>query len=357
MGIKIELKSTGITTAPVVFNEMNDCPPVTGHVSIIMATYNGARFIQEQICSIQAQSYTNWVLYVRDDGSRDDTIEKLIHIEAGDHRIRLVRDELGNQGAIGNFSVLMNVALEECADYVFFADQDDVWHPEKLASMLAAMGELERTCSVDTPLLLHCDLVVVDEELQTIAGSFVRFSRLWPETADLGVLLCQNQVTGCACLINRALLALASNVPANVLMHDWWLALLAAAAGKIGFVPLQLVMYRQHGGNVLGAVSYWMRLKKLLFSPKQWKIHLQTIRCSFLQAELLEERIHARDIVLSPVVEKQIRTYAHILNDAPFSRAKNMHAQKISRSVRSTGLIFDLLVTMLKRTGRREPVA
>lgn len=346
---KVPLELDDISTAPAVINNTTCHIPVAQRVAIVMATYNGDRFIAEQIRSIQAQSFTDWVLYIRDDGSRDDTVLKVLKIAGRDLRVRLVRDELGNQGAIGNFSVLMKIAFEESADYIFFSDQDDVWHPEKLATMLAAIRELELKCGAATPLLVHCDLAVVDEELQPIADSFVKFLRLSPTSADLGVLLCQNQVTGCACVINRALLELACPVPNDVLMHDWWLALLASSAGKIGFVPKSLVMYRQHGGNVIGALSFSQRIKKLLLSSQQWKIRMQVIRCGFVQATMLEERVKTRGIELPPIIIRQINAYSHILNVAPLKRACSLRARKIGKPAKITGLFFELLVTFMRK--------
>jgi len=347
---KVRFELNSASTAPVVINDTSSFKPTAQRVVIVMATYNGGRFIEEQIQSIQAQSYSDWVLYVRDDGSRDDTVQKVLQIERADHRVKLVRDELGNQGPIGNFSTLMEFSLERNAGYVFFADQDDVWHAEKIATMLAGVQELELTHGVQTPLLVHCDLAVVNEVLQPIANSFVKFSRLSPTTADLGLLLCQNQVTGCACLINRALLELACPVPPNVLMHDWWLALLASSTGKIGFVPRQLVNYRQHSGNVLGAISFSQRLKKLLFSTTQWKVHISVIKRSFEQAGMLEERINSRGIDLPHTVAKQINTYSQILTIAPLRRGRTLRHQKIGRNALKmrTGLIFNILIALTR---------
>lgn len=346
---KARLELDDVSTAPAVIKDTSCHDLMTQRVVIAMATYNGGRFIEEQIRSIQAQSYSDWVLYIRDDGSRDDTVQKVLQFERKDHRVKLVRDMLGNQGAIGNFSTLMKFALEESADYVFFADQDDVWHPEKLATMLGAMRELELTHGAQTPLLVHCDLAVVNEVLRPIADSFVKYSRLAPTSADLGVLLCQNQVTGCACVINRTLLELACPVPHNVLMHDWWLALLASTTGKIGFVPKPLVKYRQHGENVLGAVSLGRRLKELLFSLRQWELRMGVIRRGLVQAAMLEERVKARSIELPPIVMKQITTYSHILSVVPLKRASSLHAQKIGRSMNSSGFVFDILITVMRR--------
>ncbi|GAB1232685.1 hypothetical protein UT4_11510 [Ferrigenium sp. UT4] len=264
-----------------------------------------------------------------------------------DVRIRLLTDDLGNKGTIGNFSILMEAALKEGADYLFFADQDDVWQANKLTIMLTAMQEMERQAA-DKPLLVHCDLEVVDEVLQSIAPSFTKFSRLSPTRANLGMLLCQNQVTGCASLINRNLLELACPVPHEVLMHDWWLALLAAASGKIGFVPLPLVRYRQHGRNVLGAVSFGKRLWQLLSSSSQWKRHIAVIKGGILQSSLLAERLNERNMTLPQGALEQINTYAHILDVKPIHRAATLSRYGIGKSLPRTGLIYSLFLALIR---------
>lgn len=315
-----------------------------------MATYNGGRFVQQQIESMQAQSFGDWKLFVRDDGSHDDTVRKLEEMACGDARINPVQDGRGNLGAIANFSALMEVALASGADYVFFADQDDVWHADKLATMLAAMRELELKYG-SVPLLVHCDLSVVGEDLEPVAESFAGYSRLSPATADLGVLLCQNQVTGCASVINRSLLELATPVPKQVLMHDWWLALLAAAAGKIGFVPMPLVKYRQHQGNVLGAVSFGRRVRELLLSAEQWKLRMDVVRKSFVQAALLGARLRQRNVGAKPAVLQQSDLYSRILDVPALRRVRVLRDAGIGRPSGSSRLFFNLLLTLGRRRG------
>ena len=347
---KAKYKPNSVLTATNGIDDTSSpIDPTAQRVAIVMATYDGSRFVEEQIRSIQSQSFSEWLLYVRDDGSRDDTVQKVFQIEREDNRVKLIRDDLGNQGAIGNFSTLMKVALEEGADYLFFADQDDVWHQDKLAIMLGAMHKLELANGKPTPLLVHCDLAVVDEELHPIADSFVRYSRLSPTTLELGVLLCENQVTGCACAINRSLLELASPIPRDVLMHDWWLALLASSIGKIGFISKPLVMYRQHFSNVLGAMSFGQRIKKFLFSLQQWELQMRIIRLSFIQAALLEERIKERGVGLSPIILRQINVYSQILNFASIKRVSILRAHKIGRSVSITSLVFNLLIMIMAK--------
>ncbi len=347
---KARYKLSGVLTATDGIDDTSSrFDPMGQRVAIVMATYNGSRFVEEQIRSIQSQSFPEWLLYVRDDGSRDDTVQKVCQIERVDDRVKLVRDDFGNQGTIGNFSTLMKVALEEGADYLFFSDQDDVWHPDKLAIMLGAIQKLELVNGKPTPLLVHCDLAVVDEQLHPVADSFVRYSRLSPTTVELGVLLCENQVTGCACVINRSLLELASPIPRDVLMHDWWLALLASSIGKIEFISKPLVMYRQHFSNVLGAMTFGQRIRKFLFSVQQWKLQMRIIRRSFIQAAQLEERIKEREVALSPIILRQINSYSRILNFASIKRASILRAHKIGRSVSITRLVFNLLIMIMAR--------
>lgn len=317
-------------------------------VLILMATYNGARYIEEQIRSIQAQSFSNWTLLIRDDGSRDDTRECIARLAQQDQRVQLVQDQAGNLGVIGNFSALMQRALEQNADAIFFADQDDHWHPDKLSIMLAGMQALERQYGADIPLLVHCDLAVVDADMQLIAPSFVEFMQLSPRSADLGLLLRQNQVTGCACLVNRAAVQLSFPIASDVLMHDWWLAQLCAATGKIGFVPQALVQYRQHGGNVVGAQSYYKRSIKLLLSWKRWKYYSSIVRRGIAQAGLLRERILTRGSKVDPVAMEQISTYSAILNLPSWKRISVLNQSGIRRRARGAELGFKLVLSLLQ---------
>jgi hypothetical protein len=169
----------------------------------------------------------------------------------------------GRLGVLGNFAALAEAALNSSAPYIAFADQDDVWHPEKLAWQLACLGEAQRASSPDTPIAVHSDLEVVDAQLRPIHRSFLRYQGLWHETdRPLRTLVVQNFVTGCTLLINRPLLELAVPIPPAALVHDWWLALCAAAAGRLEFVPQPTVRYRQHAGNTIGAKRWW--------SPHLW---------------------------------------------------------------------------------------
>lgn len=218
-----------------------------------MAVYNGEEFLAEQIESILAQSAGEWHLYICDDGSSDSSFR--IASEYGEKypdRITAMKNEKPTGSACANF---MGMLKNSEADYVMFSDQDDFWHPHKIRLTLEKMKELEGKFP-DSPLLVHTELEIADRALNVISPSFTRFQGLAPRCKSLNRLLCQNNITGCTLMMNRALVDIIKDAPPEkMLMHDWWAGLAAAAFGHIGFVDTPLIKYRQHGGNQLGAVN------------------------------------------------------------------------------------------------------
>ena len=224
-------------------------------IHILLSTYNGERYLSEQLDSIIAQTVADWRLFVRDDGSTDTTVQLLEKYAKADRRIRLITDG-ENIGACRSFERLLTQCGE--ADYYAFADQDDVWKPEKLAVCLDQMHRQEHIYPAK-PIVVHTDLQVVDEHLHEIAPSFWRYSNIRPELVDanLRYLAICNSVTGCAMFFNRAARETALPFRETAYMHDAWVALsTAAAGGKV--IPLSAtpIAYRQHQTNVLGAVPY-----------------------------------------------------------------------------------------------------
>lgn len=227
-------------------------------VGIILATYNGEKYLQAQLDSICNQDFSSWHLYVRDDGSQDKTLQILEkkYYEIPD-KMTIVTSTLGNCGVIGNFSELLSQTKEQ---YILFSDQDDVWKPNKISISLEKMKLLERQFGCHLPLLVHTDLTIVNEHLQVIHPSFKQFARLnFRLFTSLNRLLVQNVVTGCTMLINRPLADLSMPIPKDVVMHDWWIALCAAAFGQIGWIDGSTIYYRQHGKNSVGAKPYALK--------------------------------------------------------------------------------------------------
>ena len=265
-------------------------------ILILLAAYNGEKYLSEQIQSIQGQTISNWTLLVRDDGSDDNSKDIIEDFAARDTRIRLLDDEREGRGTTKNFDALMQVALAEGADAIFFSDQDDIWLPHKIARQLQSLQEMERQYGLGTPLLCYSDLEVVDQKLHQIHPSFMRYEKLRHESHNpMHVLLTQNLVTGCAVVINRDLLEFVTPIPNEIFLHDWWLAICAAACGRIGYIDEPLVQYRQHSRNQIGALTV-DRLVNLSAARK----HLSNIQDYMLgpigQAKVLGERIRGKRI-------------------------------------------------------------
>ena len=239
---------------------------------ILLATYNGATFVEAQLRSLLAQSQDGFRILARDDSSSDGTLTILEAVaEANQSRFRIIKDGKGRLGACGNFGALLALAD---APYVMFCDQDDIWVSDKIDRILGKMQEEEAVAGLRTPVLVHSDLKVVDEDTKEIAPSFWKYQNLEPEKGKaFNRLLVQNVVTGCATMVNRALVQKALPIPGEAIMHDWWLALVAAAFGRIGHLPEATVLYRQHGRNELGAkqwnAGYVIRKAMRLFDREE----------------------------------------------------------------------------------------
>ncbi|MEG0832387.1 MAG: glycosyltransferase family 2 protein [Oscillospiraceae bacterium] len=217
-------------------------------VSVLLATCNSEKYLAELMDSILDGTYEDIKLYVRDDCSQDET--RKIIASYDDLRIESAVNPLPSGSAQNNFFRLL---LNSEGDYLMFADADDVWKPDKVKRTLAKMQELERAYGRETPLLVHTDLCVVDEKLDVIAPSMWKYEKLSTQRHSLKNMLVQNVVTGCTMMVNRALADMVREQPAECVMHDWWLALVAAAFGKIDVVDEPLMLYRQHGSNQVGA--------------------------------------------------------------------------------------------------------
>jgi glycosyltransferase involved in cell wall biosynthesis len=230
-------------------------------IDIVLATYNGERYLEEQIQSILNQTHPHWRLIIRDDGSTDSTPTIIRnYTEKYPDNIVAIDDSLHNLGACGNFGKLLEHAT---ADYVMFSDQDDVWLPHKIELTFQKMDAMEKIHGRDMPLLVYTDMRVVDNNLSIIADSFWRHQVFNPNIGrSLSRFLVSNVATGCTVMINRKLRDFATPLPQEAMMHDWWVGLVSAALGKNDYLDEATVLYRQHASNVAGA---------------KWKLTIETL--------------------------------------------------------------------------------
>jgi glycosyltransferase involved in cell wall biosynthesis len=222
-------------------------------IEILMAVYNGEKYVKAQIDSILNQTYKNIHLSIRDNCSSDSTREIIAEYKNRHPQLITLLASQENVGIIGNFSALLDSAN---GDYVMFSDHDDVWMPDKIEKTMTKLLELEKKFGSITPILVHTDLQVVNKDLALIHSSFWKYSKLDPRKTALSRQLIHNQITGCTLMLNRALIELARPIPKKIVMHDWWLGICAAAFGKIGTVNESTMFYRQHNSNDTGAKKY-----------------------------------------------------------------------------------------------------
>ena len=222
-------------------------------IEVLMAVYNGSAYIREQIDSILNQTYENWHLTISDDGSTDGT-DLIADEYAAKYPEQITRVYSGVR--FGNAQDHFMWLSENCTSrYMLYSDQEDVFNPEKMSRLMDAMQNAERQWGRDLPILVFSDQTVVDEKLNVIEPSLMRCQKQAFDSFDYHALLIQNVVTGGAMMVNRPLCSLAVQCRSRerIIMHDWWMAATAARFGKIIYLDEPLSLYRQHGGNSVGA--------------------------------------------------------------------------------------------------------
>lgn len=234
-------------------------------IAIALASYNGEKYIEEQITSIQKMHNKNWELIIRDDGSTDNTLKIINDIQAKDKRIILLEsNNLTPLGHCQNFNAILEYIYKNNYDYFLLADQDDYWCPEKLDL------QLDKFIDSEISQLVHTDLEVVDERLVQLKASYFKSRRFNQEFShSVKHLLMENCITGCTIMGNRKLLEVSLPIPTTVNNHDWWLGLMAVCTGSISFINKPLTKYRQHTQNIIGGKGYFNVLKNERFSIRK----------------------------------------------------------------------------------------
>lgn len=305
------------------------------HVTVLMPTYNGAEFLDEQIRSIIDQTYPSWSLVLRDDGSTDGTPEVIARYAAEHANISVIDVGAGNLGV--KRSVQRLLAATE-SDLYMLADQDDVWLPTKIESVVRR-AEAEPQ---DVPLLVFTDLRVVDRDLRLVKPAM----HSGMGRTRLSELLVENSVTGCTTLLNRALrdVVVAHDVAADpaVIMHDWWHGIVAAALGKVVFLDESTILYRQHGNNAVGAGTIKDELRRVV----QLLSNIDNLQDTLDQAALLA-RTHGDQI--TGEARDVLHDWISLPGLSPWGRLKVLRRRRFAKNTFPRTANLYLLVLLFGR--------
>lgn len=261
-------------------------------VEILLSTYNGSEYLDGLLKSLTEQDYPNLKLTIRDDGSTDNTLN-IIEKFADRLDLRVIQGR--NIGPCESFFELIRQA-DNRSDYLALCDQDDIWLPAKISRAIDCL-ESE---NINQPLLYCSRQLITDKDLNIKTLSFVPEKPL-----KIGNALVQNVATGCTIVFNKNLRDLIVNrlPPAEkVIMHDWWVYIIASTFGKVVFDSQALILYRQHGANHIGSsngiVRWLKRLKRLLVGGSREKLQNQALSLLSLYSEMLDYETKRRVAVV-----------------------------------------------------------
>lgn len=263
-------------------------------ISIAMATYNGEKYLKEQLDSIYAQTYKNIEVIVTDDCSTDNTVE-ILEKYSKSHGLRYYVNEK-NLGFVKNFEKVISLCEGE---YIALSDQDDIWKKNKLEILINKIG---------SNLLIHSDCLIIDENDNIIMPSWKREQG---NLINIKNLFFMNVVTGCTVLLNKKLLNTALPFPEGIVYHDWWLALCAAKENSICYTPLCLTRYRQHSAQDTGIED-----NKKVFILKRVYFNIKNRYYNIDFHRVIAYKKHIKNLMAVKNNTKYDNNYKNILNDA-----------------------------------------
>jgi glycosyltransferase involved in cell wall biosynthesis len=248
-------------------------------IDIVLTTFNGEKYLSEQIESIIAQDFNSWRLLIRDDGSNDNTVA-IIEKYCSLYPNKIVYYD--DNKRLGPGAGFLEILKKTTSQYCMFCDQDDIWNKDKVSLSLSKIKELDS----EQPSLVFTNLSVTDSDMNIIDSSFWNFQNVNPKNTDLASLLYSNVVTGCTMIVNRELINIVDDVPDGFVMHDWWFSLCASVFGKIDYVNKPTIEYRQHSNNDTGAKRYGLFNFLTSLNMKHFEIYYNLDRKRQRQAEL-----------------------------------------------------------------------
>ena len=215
-------------------------------IDILLATYNGSKYLHEQLDSILSQSYENINVIIRDDGSSDNTVMIIKEYEQKDNRVKLLSDNLGNLGFVRNFEELMKNSTSE---YLMFSDQDDIWYNNKVETSYKRIKAIEEKNGKSCPILVHTNSKIMNYETRTKS----LFISDCAKNSSFENSFFNFFVQGSTMLINGSLKREALPFSKEVYLHDRYLHLIAEFIGIRSYVDAPTMDYRQHSNNEIGS--------------------------------------------------------------------------------------------------------
>lgn len=223
-------------------------------IEILLPVYNGEKYLAEQVESILAQTYNEWILKIRNDGSKDGS-QAIIdrYCNAYPDKIVMIDSPKENVGLVQSINYLQ--AAEPHGDYIMFADQDDVWLQDKLETSLNEIQSLEAD-TPGKPIMVCTDAACVDASLNVINDSFFESQRFPYDTFDdVNKMIALNVIQGCTMILNYNAAKTAFPIPSFMNVHDMYIGVMVKASGTIKYLRKPTLLYRQHSNNELGSIK------------------------------------------------------------------------------------------------------
>lgn len=269
-----------------------------GPISVVMASFNGEKFIQEQIQSILDQSLLPLEIIICDDNSSDKTVEIIKSINNPIIKLFVNNESLG---VVANFKKAVSFANPE--NMIAFADQDDIWLPNKIETLYIEILEINNE---QYPTLVYSDLSLINEKREIINPSF--WNQLHHDEHEhcIETLLFGNFITGLSILMNKKMREHFLMKPDDIILHDVWLAFIAFSIGKVRRISVPLALYRQHTNNV----NYNSRSKK----RSKWEMRFLKLKMIFTKNDFLKDEFMITNVFYSFYKNQISKEHAVLFN-------------------------------------------
>lgn len=258
-----------------------------------MSVFNGARYLEQQLLSLENQTFKRWKLVVRDNGSSDSTLQLLRNFASKQNKgkVKIIHEHVNIAQVYNSFiELVVNVKTRYC----MFCDGDDFWLPSKIASAIEEIKVLEDKYGEDAVLLCHTDLVLTDENLTPTSLSMWASQKLNPARKNPIQCLMHSSAVGNTFIFNQSLVKKLYNRPSDLIMHDIYCSTIASIYGQISYSKKSHILYRQHSNNFCGGESFYS-FQNFLAKLKPKQIREAVNRKSLLAEGIL--LLHGKNMV------------------------------------------------------------